>query len=208
MELLGPVGKLEAIVTTPTDHPVAVAIICHPHPLQEGTMHNKVVTTLAKAYDLCGAVTLRFNFRGVGASDGVFDDARGECDDLRAVIQWAQAHYPGLPIWLAGFSFGSYVAARVAYDDGIAQSLISVAPPVGKDACYDFSSLSAMHQPWLVIQGDQDEIVSFEQVVAWWHARECLAAHQEFKVIPDTGHFFHRRLIELRTIVMDWIKAL
>lgn len=207
MELLGPAGTLETLITTPQDNPVAVGIICHPHPLQEGTMHNKVVTTLAKAYDLCGAVTIRFNFRGVGASEGVFDQAKGECDDLRVVVRWAETHYPGLPIWLAGFSFGSYIAARVAYDDGIAQSLISIAPPVGKGSYYDFASLSEMQQPWLVIQGDKDEIVSFDQVVTWWQERNCLA-HQELNIIQDTGHFFHRRLIELRTIVTDWIKGL
>lgn len=207
MELLGPAGKLETLITTPPENPVAVGIICHPHPLQEGTMHNKVVTTLAKAYDLCGAATLRFNFRGVGASEGVFDETRGECDDLRAVVRWAERHYPGLPIWLAGFSFGSYIAARVAYEDAIAQSLISIAPPVGKDDYYDFASLSEMKQPWLVIQGDQDDIVSFDQVVTWWQGRSCLA-HQELSIIPQTGHFFHRRLIELRTIVTDWIKGL
>lgn len=203
----GPAGKLEAILTQPVGNSVAVAIICHPHPLQEGTMHNKVVTTLAKAYDLCDAVTIRFNFRGVGASDGVFDYAKGECDDLRAIVRWAQEHYPTQPIWLAGFSFGSYVAARVAYEDKIVQMLVSIAPPVGKDDYYDFASLSTMSQPWLVVQGDQDEIVSFDKVVAWWDSRR-LSPQQELIVLNDVGHFFHRRLIDLRTIVYNWTKGL
>ena len=205
--IAGPTGQLEAAITEPAAAPMAMAIICHPHPLQEGAMTNKVVTTLAKAYEFCNAITIRFNFRGVGASDGVFDYVKGECDDLRAVMQWARAQYPGLPIWLAGFSFGSYVAARVAYEDDAVQALVSIAPPVGKDDYYDFAGLSTMQRPWLVVQGDQDEIVSFSEVMAWWQARQ-LAPHQELTVMHEAGHFFHRRLIELRTIVSEWVSAL
>ena len=203
----GPTGQLEAAITEPADKPIALAIICHPHPLQEGTMNNKVVTTLVKAYELCHAITIRFNFRGVGASDGVFDYAKGECDDLRAVMTWAREQYPGLPIWLAGFSFGSYVAARVAYEDDGVQTLVSIAPPVGKDDYYDFAGLRTLQKPWLVVQGDRDEVVSFDAVMDWWQARS-LAPQQELVVMHETGHFFHRRLIELRTIVSEWVRAL
>ncbi len=180
----------------------AAMIICHPHPEQEGTMTNKVVTTLAKAGELCGAVTLRFNFRGVGQSEGMFDNARGELDDLRAVIAWVQQQYPDLPIWLAGFSFGSYIAARVANDDGIAKKLISIAPPVGLSSYYDFVSLTKISCPWLVVQGDSDEVVSFANVQAW---ATYPPAPLEFIMMNDVGHFFHRRLIELRENLVGFL---
>ncbi len=200
--LAGPAGPLEALLTEPTaSEPVAVAIICHPHPLQEGTMYNKVVTTLMKAADACCAVTLRFNYRGVGQSAGQFDDAVGECDDLRAVIAFAQQHYPNLPIWLAGFSFGAYIAARVAHDDGVAQRLITIAPAIEH---YQFTQLTKMNVPWLLVQGDQDEVVNFAAVAAF---AQYPPAPLDFQVMRGTGHFFHGRLIELREIVLNWLSG-
>lgn len=198
--ITGPVGQLEALLTEPRDQrPLAVAIICHPHPLQEGTMHNKVVTTLSKAFDAQAAAVLRFNYRGVGLSAGAFDNAVGECDDLRAVIAWARARYPDVPIWLAGFSFGAYIAARVANDDHVAAKLVTIAPAVDH---YSFDDVNAISCPWLVVHGDQDDVATFDTVADW-------AAHPpsplEFVVMKDAGHFFHRRLIELRQIVMEWV---
>ncbi len=204
MFIQGPAGRLEVICVEPKQSVIrAVLVVCHPHPLQKGTMHNKVVTTLAKAGELQGAVTVRFNFRGVGESEGVFGHAEGECDDLRAIIAWVQRSYPGLAIWLAGFSFGSYISARVANDDSIAEKLISIAPPVESTGVYyDFSTLNRVHCPWLVVQGDLDEIVSFPKVQAWALRPP---SPLEFVVMPAVGHFFHRRLIELREIVMRFL---
>jgi alpha/beta superfamily hydrolase len=198
----GKVGQIEAIWTEPQDrHPVAVAIICHPHPQHQGTMNNKVVTTLMKAFDVCGAATLRFNFRGVGQSEGEFDNAVGECDDLRAMIAWVKEQYPQLPIWLGGFSFGAYVAARVASDDQVAKKLVTVAPAVDH---YSFSDVAHVSCPWLVVHGDQDDVATFKTVESW-------AANPpsplEFIVVKDAGHFFHGCLIELREIIVKWLES-
>src|SRR2546423_13546714 len=131
--LPGPVGSLEAATNVPesADARAGVAVICHPHPLQGGTMHNKVVTTLERSLRELGLATVVFNFRGTGASDGVFDDGIGETDDLLAVARWAQHVRPRDALWLAGFSFGSYVAARAAAQLPVRQ-MISIAPPVGR----------------------------------------------------------------------------
>lgn len=201
--LPGAVGNLEAMITNPQQTPpAAIAVICHPHPLQEGTMHNKVVTTLTKAFELCGAATLRFNFRGVGNSDGQFDEAVGECDDLRAMIQWAKEHYPNIPLWLAGFSFGSYVAARVANDDHVGARLVSIAPAVTN---YNFDTINTVAVPWLVVQGDQDEVVPFADVVNWYESIAFVSSPQ-FEVFEGVGHFFHGQLIPLRSLIQSWIQ--
>ena len=199
----GPTGQLEVLSACPRDQaPRAVAVICHPHPLQEGTLHNKVVTTLHKSAEACGAATWRFNFRGVGRSDGVFDDAVGECDDLRAVLAAARLQYPDLPVWLMGFSFGAYVAARVAHDDQSAACLVTIAPAI---AHYDFEHLSQLTCPWLVLHGDQDEVAPYEPVAAW---AQQPPAPLTLITMPDADHFFHGRLIELREQVIAWLNGL
>lgn len=188
----GPAGVLEALIETP--HSPAskkIAILCHPHPLHEGTMNNKVVTTLARACQALGAVVVRFNFRGVGASAGVYDNAIGEQEDLKAVIRWAHEHYPESGLWLAGFSFGSYVATKVASEMPVDQ-LIAIAPPVNH---FDFSSLPAITCPWLIVQGESDEIVPATEVFAWAASRP---ENPQVIRLPNVGHFFHGKLIELR----------
>lgn len=197
--ITGPAGELELLMTPPaTADPAYVGICCHPHPLQSGTMHNKVVTTTAKAFQRFGFPTLRFNFRGVGNSAGAFADAIGESDDLLAVIAFAKAQYPTAALCLAGFSFGSYVAARVANTVHPAL-LVSVAPPVNH---YDFGALTQLHCPWLVVQGDQDEVVPYAEVAAF-------AAHppapMTFVTLPNVGHFFHGQLISLREIMEKYL---
>ena len=200
--LPGPVGALEVATDMPAPDlaRAGTAIICHPHPLQGGTMHNKVVTTLERALRELGLVTVRFNFRGIGASAGTFDDGRGETDDALAVAAWVQRVRPDDVLWMAGFSFGSYVALRVAGALPVRQ-LITVAPAVTR---LDFSTLPAPACPWLVIQGETDEIVDPAAVYAF------VAAHDPAPTlvrVPDTGHFFHRRLIDLRGIVQDGVRA-
>lgn len=205
--LPGAIGQLEALVTEPKNSdPVSIAILCHPHPQQEGTMHNKVVTTMAKAFDACGTVTLRFNFRGIGRSEGVFDNAVGECDDLRAMIAWAQQHYPHLPLSLAGFSFGASIAARVASDDHVGERLISIAPGVDRDYFPDNLRIAT---PWLVVQGEQDDVAPAEDVAHWWAALQAAPLHpdQSLQILPGVGHFFHGRLIELRELLIAWINS-
>ena len=194
----GPAGQLE-LLTSPGSEPQrsVVAVICHPLPTEGGTMTNKVVTTLHRVCRDLGVSTVRFNFRGVGRSQGHFDQGRGELDDLKAVLSWVQAYASQADIWLMGFSFGSYIAATVA-SQWPCKRLVTVAPPVHH---YDYPAEQAIPCPWVVLQGDQDDVVPPEQVYAWL---------KTFKKPPyllrfnDADHFFHGRLIPLR----DELKAL
>jgi len=199
----GPVGKLEVGVDVPEDEATPlplVAIVCHPLPTEGGTMHNKVVTMTARALRECGATTVRFNFRGVGRSEGTFDEGRGESDDLRAVVAWTQAQHPGKQLWLAGFSFGAYVTYRNAADlqPGM---LLSIAPPVGRS--WDFTDIPHPNCPWLVIQGEADEIVDAQAVKAW---AESLKPPPELVLMPETSHFFHRKLMDLRGAIKSGVR--
>ncbi len=194
--LPGIVGDIEAITVAPRtlSAPQRTAIICHPHPLQEGTMHNKVVTTLSRTYRDLGMYTVRFNFRGVGASAGTFADAIGETDDLLAVLEWVRQVRPDDNICLAGFSFGSYVAARgMTLSPYPIEHLTCVAPPVHH---YAFTELAAITCPWIVVQGEADEVVPPDAVFQWL---ETINTNPPAVTrMPDVGHFFHRRLVDLR----------
>ena len=199
----GPAGPLEAIVEPPEAdvraQPV-VAIVCHPLPTEGGSLHNKVVTMTARALRELGITTLRFNFRGVGHSAGTYDDGNGERDDLRAVAAWVRTQRSQDQLWLAGFSFGAYVTLRAA---GELQPdvLISIAPPAGR---WDFDSIELPTMPWLVIQGEADEIVDPQAVYAWLEASEAQA---ELVKMPDTSHFFHRKLMDLRGAIKNGVKV-
>jgi alpha/beta superfamily hydrolase len=191
----GPAGPLEVAVDPPdavtAPHPV-VAVICHPLSTEGGSMHNKVVTMASRALRELGVATVRFNFRSVGASAGSFDNGEGEQDDLRAVVAWVRAQRPDCALWLAGFSFGAYVSLR-ASGALQPQALISIAPPVGRRT-WDFDSLQPPAN-WLVVQGDADEVVDAQAVYQWV---ESLPAPPQLVRMPDTSHFFHRKLIDLR----------
>ena len=192
----GPAGRIEALLDQPDAGPrPLLAIICHPLPTEGGSMHNKVVTMTGRALRESGATTLRFNFRGVGQSDGAFDDGDGELDDLRAVAAWAKRHHPDKVLWLAGFSFGAWISLRAA-DELKVQLLLSIAPPVGRSWSFDTITLPAC--PWLVIQGDDDEIVDAQAVKTWI---ESLPMPPQLVKMPGAGHFFHRKLIDLRGAV-------
>ena len=199
--LQGPAGPIEAIVEYPEDAPrPVVAVLCHPLPTEGGTMHNKVVTMSARALRECGATTVRFNFRGTGASAGSFDEGRGELEDLRAVVAWVRDQRPEHQLWLFGFSFGAYVSLRGAVELA-ADAVISVAPPVGRS--WDFSTIQPPAVPWLVVQGDADEIVDAQAVYAWL---ETLADPPQLVRMPDTSHFFHRKLIDLRGAIQHEVR--
>ena len=202
--LAGPAGRIEAAFDAPdADVPARplLAIVCHPLPTEGGSMHNKVVTMAARALREVGATTLRFNFRGVGQSEGRFDDGVGELDDLRAVAAWARANHPDKILWLAGFSFGAYVSLRLAVELRAA-ALVSIAPPVGRS--WDFSAIEVPTAPWLVIQGEADEIVDPQAVFAWL---ATLPRQPRLVRMPDTSHFFHRKLIDLRGAIQHEVKA-
>jgi alpha/beta superfamily hydrolase len=189
--IAGAAGDIELIVDLPAAAPRAVAVCCHPHPLFGGTLTNKVIHTVARSFTTQGAVAVRFNFRGVGASQGAHDDGIGETDDLVTVAEWARSRWPDLPLWLGGFSFGSYVALRGAARLAPAL-LVTVAPPVGR---WDFSSIAAPTCPWLVVQGSEDELVPAAGVVAW---AQALQPAVRIAMLDGATHFFHGRLQELQ----------
>lgn len=200
--LPGPAGVLETVVELPeaADARAGVAVICHPHPLQSGTMHNKVVTMLGRSLRELGLATVRFNFRGVGESTGEYDEGRGETLDLLAVAEWARSQRPDDAFWLGGFSFGSYVALLGARHLPVKQ-MITVAPPVGR---WDFSAAIAPPCPWLVIQGEDDDIVDPQAVYDWI---EAMPENPTLVRMPETGHFFHRRMMDLRGAIKNGVRG-
>ena len=202
----GPAGSLDATFNS-ADSAGALAsqsllvIICHPHPLQGGTMDNKVVTTLMRSYRDLGIHVLRFNFRGVGKSAGTFDNAVGELDDALAVIAWAKKTLPNCAFLLAGFSFGSSIAARASYSVQGLVHLTLVAPPVERYA-YDKGGVFAA--PTCIIQGDKDEVVVASGVKVW---AATLKSPAILIVYPDAGHFFHGLLSRLKTDLTETLLA-
>ena len=202
LHLAGPAGRIEAQVDLPAPEQAraGTAIVCHPHPLHGGSMHNKVVVMIERSLRELGLRTVRFNFRGVGASQGEYDEGRGETLDLLAVAEWVRAVRPGDALWLAGFSFGSYVALLAARHLPVKQ-MISVAPPVGR---WDFSAAITPPCPWLVVQGEDDDVVEPQAVFDWIDA---MADKPTLVRMPETGHFFHRRLMDLRGAIKNGVRA-
>jgi len=189
----GPAGVLEALLESP-DRPEfeRVAVICHPHPLHQGSMLNKVVHTVSRAMLDLGVPALRFNFRGVGASDGQYAEGLGETDDTVAVCGWMRARYKGAGLLLAGFSFGAMVACRAALTARPAH-LITIAPPVAR--ARKLLEGQRPDVPWLIVQGEADGVVPSQEVAAW---AEELGPGPELVVLPGVDHFFHGNLTLLR----------
>ena len=194
-------GRLEAILKeprVPTER--GVALVLHPHPLHGGTMHNKVVFRASSALLDAGLTTLRLNFRGVGASTGTHDNARGERDDARAGRDYLTAHYPDQPITLAGFSFGARVGLEVGVTDARVVRLIGLGTPVNM---YDFTFLEGCRKPVLFVHGSQDEFGDVERL------RELAArlhpdAHAQVEIIEGAGHFFDEHLGEMKQVITAW----
>ncbi len=201
LSVAGPAGALECLVDYPPaeQQQPALVIICHPHPQHGGTMRNKVVTILERALRELGLVTVRFNFRGVGESEGSFDNGEGELQDLLTVAAWARAGHPDKELWLAGFSFGAWVSCRAA---NILEPrvLISIAPPVGR---MPFTELQVPGCHWLIIQGEDDDVVDANDVRNW---AEQLQPAPQLLVMPQAGHFFHRRLMDLRGLLKNTLR--
>ena len=192
----GPAGRLEATLEVPdNDAPSAVGVVCHPHPLYEGTLRNKVVHTLARAFVEVGVPAVRFNFRGVGDSEGGYAEGHGETDDALAVLDWAADRWPGTELWLGGFSFGSWIAMRAAHRRPVTR-LATVAPAV---RLFD-PELRAPACPWFIVQGDADELVDIDDVRRWVAASD---ADPELVVLPGAGHFFHGQMRELREAIVS-----
>ncbi|MBS3957853.1 MAG: alpha/beta hydrolase [Xanthomonadaceae bacterium] len=200
LTLDGPAGALEALVECPPPERErrAVAVVGHPHPPDGGTLHNKVVSTIARALAELGIASVRFNFRGVGASAGQYDEGRGETLDYLAVAQWAAAQRPGDALWLCGFSFGAWVALRAARQLPV-QQMVLVAPPVG---FRDFVGVPPPSCPWLLVQGEADDVVAPQAVYDWAAAA---TPPPTLVRMAETGHFFHGRLVDLRGAIRNGV---
>lgn len=196
LTLAGPAGDLEGALDVPVGPARAVLVICHPHPLHGGTMDNKVVQTLARAALQLGARSVRFNFRGVGGSAGAWDEGRGELADALAVI--AAQRDPALPLWLAGFSFGGYIAASAAArlaDGERPQRLALIAPSTLKQSVP--AAPEELKADTLVIHGEADDVVPLSATLDWARPQGLPVT-----VIPGVGHFFHGQLALLKTLVV------
>lgn len=203
--LLGPEGRLQALIAIPKEGLTGLAVICHPHPLHGGTMANKVVYSLASSARRCGLLTVRFNFRGVERSDGHYDGGRGETDDTLAVVNWLRAQKPGLPLLLAGFSFGAYVSLCAASTARPAW-LISASIPLGRVRAEfgqtDMPAPPPPGCPWLAVHSRDDEIVSYDET-----ERQLLAYRPPPKLVAlnDAGHFYGGHLSDLQKAVTDFL---
>ena len=197
-DIPGPAGRLEAILMRPEKDPVAAAVICHAHPLHGGMMHFKVVFRAAKALQGQGVAVLRFNFRGVGRSEGVHDHGRGELDDAAAALDEMQRRFPARPLILGGFSFGSAVSLRLGAKDGRAGALFAMGFPVS--SLPDMSFLSGIQRPCLFVQGEHDEFGPKDAV----REAAALVAASSLVIVPGADHFFTDQLDELQGAVGSW----
>jgi uncharacterized protein len=200
----GPVGRLEALLWAPADvTPPMAAVVCHPHPLFGGTMHNKVVYHVAKTLHRYGLAVLRFNFRGVGLSEGAYDQGRGETADVRAALDYLGTEFPGTPILAAGFSFGAAVGLRVGCEDSRVSEMIGLGFPVND---LEASYLRACAKPKLLIHGAEDRYGSEEN----WRALVAgfspeTAANTQVVFVPGADHFFTGHIEEMTQAVAGWL---
>ena len=196
-EIPGAVGPLECLIDRPKAAPRAVVVFAHPLPIEGGTMHTKVVYQSAKALADVGCVVLRFNFRGVGRSAGAWDEGRGELHDYRAAVDYMVAAHPGLDIWAAGFSFGSYIAMTSGADDDRICAMIGIAPPVDR---YEFASVKLSTKPKFVIHGEMDELISLKLVRQFYAG---LKDPKEMVEIDSANHLFDGQASEVGDALRD-----
>jgi uncharacterized protein len=196
-EIAGPAGSLEALIEPPTGVLRAAVVFAHPLPTHGGTMHTKVVFQGSKALARIGCAVLRFNFRGVGRSAGKWDEGRGECDDFRAGVDFMAARYPGVELWAAGFSFGSYVALKTGAEDDRICTLIGIAPPVNR---YDFTAVKSSTKPKFIIHGEADELIPLKQVREFYAQ---LADPKELVEIDRANHLFDGQVTEVAEALED-----
>ena len=191
----GPVGKLQAIYQAGEPGKAAV-VVCHPHPQFGGTMRNKVVYWMARAFEDLGHPVLRFNFRGVEQSDGHWDEGQGEADDASAALEWMHETHPDVPLWLAGFSFGCYAGLNAAVQDDRVERMFAVAPAVN---LWDFSFMHHENRPLKVIHGNADELVPHDMVSAWVEVLDEV----EYCEIDGAGHFFPEHMQQLQSALIS-----
>lgn len=202
----GPAGRIEGRYTSSTSSTAPVALILHPHPLYGGTMNNKVVYTLRQALVANGFTVLRINFRGVGKSQGQFDNGVGELTDAATALDWLQAQNPAAPqYWVAGFSFGAWIGMQLIMRRPEINSFIAVSPPVNK---YDFSFLSPCPIPGIIVQGDSDSIVPEETTMEFVNRlTKQKQSRIHYQAIQGGDHFFRTRLPELEESVSGYVKS-
>lgn len=193
--IAGPAGRIEGLIREPESEPRFAAVVCHPHPLYGGTMHNKVVYRVADALAAAGGTAMRFNFRGAGLSSGHHDEGRGETDDLKAVLDHLVQAFPDLPLLIAGFSFGAYVGLRHGASDGRVEALIGVGLAV---SMHDFTELDMCTKPKLLVQGSDDEFGSREQIEA---LVDRLLPPKELVVVDGADHLFGSGTREIEAAV-------
>jgi len=196
-EIPGAAGPLECLIDKPAAEPRAAVVFAHPLPIEGGTMHTKVVFQSAKALTRIGCVVLRFNFRGVGRSAGEWDRGLGEKDDYRAAIDYMANAYPGLELWSAGFSFGSYIAMTCGADDERVCALIGIAPPVDR---YDYANVTASTKPKFIIHGEMDELIPLKAVRGFYAQ---LADPKELIEIDSANHLFDGQAAEVGDVLED-----
>jgi hypothetical protein len=209
VDLVGPAGALEALLDSPEqpsseDRPVRAAVVfAHPHPQFGGTMHTKVVYRGAKGLARIGCAVLRFNFRGVGRSEGAFDQGEGEKEDFKAALDYMASRYPGSPLWAAGFSFGSWVALEVGATDDRVSALIGIAPPVATSISghnYTFENTLASTKPKFFVQGEADEVCPIEGM---WTFYGKLEEPKELVVIDGADHLFEGKAEDVGDTLED-----
>jgi alpha/beta superfamily hydrolase len=199
--LTGGAGAMECVLDLPEETPRGIALVAHPHPLYGGTMDNKIVVTLARTFIALGYAVARFNFRGVGASEGKHDEGRGETDDMAVMLEHMQARFPGLPVALAGFSFGTFVQGqlqqRMAAAGRPAERLVLIGVAAGK------WPMPEVPADTILIHGELDDTITLQQVFDWARPQDLPVI-----VVPGADHFFHRKLNHIKNFVLAlWKRA-
>ncbi len=201
-DLKGAAGRLEALLDAPKGQPKAAVVFAHPLPTHGGTMHTKAVYQATKGLVRAGCVVLRFNFRGVGASEGSFTGGPGEKEDFKAALDYMSARYPDRPLWSAGFSFGSWIALETGAVDDRVKALIGIAPPVAREG-YDFSNTKRSVKPKFFIQGEADDICLLQDM---WKFYSELPEPKELVIIDAADHLFDGHTTEVGEAIEDLVK--
>lgn len=200
--LSGPAGRLEALLNSGDPDSPFAALVCHPHPLHGGTMHNKVVYHAAKTLNSFGLPVLRFNFRGTGLSEGSYDHGRGERDDIAAALDWLEREY-SRPIVFAGFSFGAATGLKTCCPDARVIALIALGTPLAvQERLYSYSYLSSCAKPKLMVSGDHDQFAPAENLREIFH---LASEPKEFVLVKEADHFFEGKLHFVREAIADWL---
>ena len=201
-DLKGPAGRLEALIDVPEGTAKAAVVFAHPLPTHGGTMHTKAVYQATKGLVRAGRAVLRFNFRGVGASEGSFTGGAGEKEDFKAALDHMSGRYPDLPLWAAGFSFGSWIALETGATDDRVTVLVGIAPPVTREG-YDFSSTKSSTKAKFFIQGEADDICPLQDM---WKFYSELPEPKELVIIDTADHLFDGHTTEVGEAIEDLVK--